>query len=183
MERINQWLMLAANLGVLAGIVFLGYEVRLSADAMRANTASQQAAIWVNLSVEAATNRDLLEALSAANEQDADAWNSFSVASAHAFYYASGQYKSIEFSYLQWIEGNVGDQLWQGTQLGTRTYVSNNPFMLITWALGIRTAVSPRFREYMDGMIREICGTLDCPVGGRPEDWVRTDRLIEAYRR
>lgn len=35
MERVNQWLTLVANLGVVAGIVFLAYEIQVNTDAVR----------------------------------------------------------------------------------------------------------------------------------------------------
>ena len=38
MERLNQWMTLIANIGVLAGIVFLAYEIRVNTDAVRSST-------------------------------------------------------------------------------------------------------------------------------------------------
>ena len=35
MEKANQWLGLLANLGVIAGIVFLAYEIQVNTDAVR----------------------------------------------------------------------------------------------------------------------------------------------------
>ena len=40
MEKLNHWLMLAANVGVIAGIVFLAIEIRQNTDMMRAQTRS-----------------------------------------------------------------------------------------------------------------------------------------------
>ncbi len=38
MERLNQWLTLVANFGVVIGIVFLAYEMRLNTNAMLSPT-------------------------------------------------------------------------------------------------------------------------------------------------
>jgi hypothetical protein len=38
MDRINKWLTLIANLGVVAGIGFLAYEMNLNTHAMRMDT-------------------------------------------------------------------------------------------------------------------------------------------------
>jgi hypothetical protein len=38
MEKLNQWMTLAANVGVLIGIVFLAYEIRQNTDAVHAQT-------------------------------------------------------------------------------------------------------------------------------------------------
>ena len=38
MERLNQWLSLAANFGVIAGIVFLAFEIQQNSEAIKAQT-------------------------------------------------------------------------------------------------------------------------------------------------
>ncbi len=38
MERLNQWMMLVANIGVVAGIFFLGFEIQRTRDAINAQT-------------------------------------------------------------------------------------------------------------------------------------------------
>lgn len=40
-DRLNKWLTLAANIGVIAGIVFLAIEIRQNSDAVRAQTRTQ----------------------------------------------------------------------------------------------------------------------------------------------
>ena len=44
MERINQWLTLMGNLGIIAGIVFLGYEIRQTTVVMEASSRQEFAA-------------------------------------------------------------------------------------------------------------------------------------------
>jgi hypothetical protein len=40
-DKLNKWLTLAANVGVIAGIVFLAIEIRQNSDAVRAQTRTQ----------------------------------------------------------------------------------------------------------------------------------------------
>lgn len=42
-EKLNRWLTLAANVGVIAGIVFLAIEIRQNSDAVQAQTRAQLA--------------------------------------------------------------------------------------------------------------------------------------------
>ena len=42
-EKLNSWLTLAANVGVIAGIVFLAIEIRQNSDSIRAQTRAQLA--------------------------------------------------------------------------------------------------------------------------------------------
>jgi len=43
LEKLNKWLTLLANIGVLAGIIFLAIEIRQNSDAIRAQTRAQLA--------------------------------------------------------------------------------------------------------------------------------------------
>ena len=49
MGKLNQWLMLAANLGVLAGIFFLAFEIRQNSDALI--SASRQGLLESDLAI------------------------------------------------------------------------------------------------------------------------------------
>lgn len=62
MERLNQWLTLVANFGVVIGIVFLAYEMRLNTNAMLSGTAAQAVTNWHVIMMELATNRELVDA-------------------------------------------------------------------------------------------------------------------------
>jgi len=42
-DRLNQWLVLVANLGVVAGIVFLGFEIQQNSEAINAQTYQSRA--------------------------------------------------------------------------------------------------------------------------------------------
>lgn len=37
LEQVNEWLTLVANIGVVVGIVFVGYQIRLTTDAVRSS--------------------------------------------------------------------------------------------------------------------------------------------------
>ena len=165
MDHLNKWLGLIANFGVVIGIGFLAYETSLNTDALRATTAAQQTATYTGITNEAAASPSLVDALISVNAGAPDPTSYF-----QAFYHASSVFKSTEFSYMQWKAGNMDEELWLGTLSGHRIYVTS-PFMLVGWASGIRMAVAPSFREFMDDMIREICAEQTCPEGGRPEDW------------
>ena len=48
-NQLNRWLTLGANIGVIAGIVFLGLELRQNADLMRAQSRAEMSRDTVNL--------------------------------------------------------------------------------------------------------------------------------------
>ncbi len=48
-DQLSRWLTLGANIGVIAGIVFLGLELRQNADLMRAQSRAEMSRDTVNL--------------------------------------------------------------------------------------------------------------------------------------
>ena len=48
-DRLNRWLTLAANVGVIAGIIFLGFELRQNSELMRAQSRTEMSQDVVNL--------------------------------------------------------------------------------------------------------------------------------------
>ena len=46
MDRLNKWLTLTANFGVLIGIGFLAYEVSVNTNSLNASTAAQMSSNW-----------------------------------------------------------------------------------------------------------------------------------------
>ena len=62
-EHLNRWLRLAANLGVLAGIALLVFELGQNREMMRAQTRNEVAAQIVELLSHVSTNPELADLL------------------------------------------------------------------------------------------------------------------------
>jgi hypothetical protein len=69
MERLNQWLGLVANFGVVIGIVFLAYEMRLNTNAMLSGTAAQMVNNWNSIQMTIAAEDGLPNALATASQK------------------------------------------------------------------------------------------------------------------
>ena len=170
MERLNKWLGLVANFGVVVGIVFLAYEMRLNTDAMQSSTSAQMVTNWNSITLEGATNRDLVEAQIDVSNRGLEVAAEDLPAFYMAMYFASSNYKATEFSFLEAMRGNMEEEAWVSQLSANRQYISGNLFMLFSWRF-MRNSVTASFREFMDDMIRDICANQTCPEGGRPEDW------------
>ena len=66
-DRLNRWITLGANLGVLVGIVLLLIELDQNRDMMRAQTRHQLAMGLVELQITTGTNQQLVELLERAD--------------------------------------------------------------------------------------------------------------------
>ena len=170
MEKLNRWLVLIANFGVVVGIGFVAYEMRLNTDAMRSSTAAQTVTNWNSITMEMATDAELRAAILEIQERGMDVLNDDPIAFHGAGALASSMYKAGEYMFIEYQNGNVDEELWAGQKSANRSFIGEMDFMKIFWTLA-RWQVAPSFREYMDAMIRDICSKRDCPAGGRPEDW------------
>ena len=167
MERLNQWLTLVANFGVVIGIAFLAFEMRLNTDAIEAGTASQVVQTYTNTTTELAVSPDLAVAI---DEVNANGFQSDRAALRRVVYLAATMHKSTEFAYTQWIKGNLDGGTWRSIDINHRVYAANNPFLILQWRAH-RQAAPEAYRIYMDAMYRDICSKQPCPEGGRTEDW------------
>ena len=61
LEKLNQWIGMSANIGVLAGILFLGLEIKQNTDMMRAQTRDSMTEKVLDFRYVLATNRELAE--------------------------------------------------------------------------------------------------------------------------
>jgi hypothetical protein len=71
MEKLNQWLTLAANVGVLVGIFFLAYEIRQNTEAVKSEALHTSSENARELLLEVATSVDIRTAIAASNSWDA----------------------------------------------------------------------------------------------------------------
>ena len=72
MEKLNDWMTLAANIGELAGIVFLAYEIRVASNSVSNAAAAGYVEIWR----EFAENARDPEILSITGKINRDGWDS-----------------------------------------------------------------------------------------------------------
>jgi hypothetical protein len=165
-EKLNQWLTLVANFGVVVGIVFLAYEMRLNTDSMKSNTAAQSMAAWNAITMDAATNPELIADQLEANQNGIG----FDARGIKVHYFAGSMLKSTEYNFSEYTRGNLDQEHWDAFAYGQRWYIEGNPFMLQAWAVQ-RGTFTASFRVFVDELVRDICSEQACPEGGRPEDW------------
>ena len=170
MERLNQWLALVANFGVVIGIVFLAYEMRLNTDAMRSGTAAQMVTNWNSITMGLATDPELREAILQVQQRGAAMSQEDPVVFTGTGALASSMYKASEYMFIEYQNGNVDEEIWIGQETANRQFIAAQDFMKFAWRFA-RWSVAPSFRDFMDDMIRDICSKQECPEGGRPEDW------------
>ena len=65
-DRLNWWVALIANLGVIAGIVFLAYEIRINTNAVSTSSNTSYISYWTEMNTSVAQDAELVEIMFAA---------------------------------------------------------------------------------------------------------------------
>jgi hypothetical protein len=106
-EKINQWLSLIANFGVIAGLIFLGLEIQQNTIAVRASAIQESTDVARNQVLTLATNTELLEA----TMKDLD---EMSEIDRQRVYWSSRSFWiGMQGLYRQWKLGVLPEPEWQ----------------------------------------------------------------------
>ena len=159
MERLNQWLTLIANVGVVAGIVFLAYEIRVNTQALSATTATSYLQNWIESSAGTATDPGLVVLHQAASQRG---WEAVPVAQRGLVVsFRLSQLKAAEFAHFQWTEGLLDERLWASNDVSTYQYFWSFPDAMEVYKL-VRNNFYSGFQQYADQMIADICSRKTC---------------------
>ena len=111
MEKLNQWLTLLANMGVLFGIVFLAFEVQQNTTAIQSQTRATvfsgvQEELWKNMEYTDVTLNMLSSRRDLSPEEKVrfDAWM---MASMKAREFAWHEFRSGNFEQIQWEQEQI----------------------------------------------------------------------------
>lgn len=159
MERLNQWLMLIANAGVVAGIVFLAYEIRVNTQALSASTSTSYLQNWIESLTNVATDPDLTVLQEAVGQQG---WEAVPMEKrGRIISYRLSQLKAAEFAHYQWTEGLLDDRLWASNDVSTYDYFWVFPDAMEVYKM-LRHNFYSGFQQYIDQMIADICYRKAC---------------------
>jgi len=149
-EKLNRWLTLIANLGVVGGLVFVGIEVTQNTNILRASMSAEMTTQWITNTTALANDEGLAEIYyqtlvdpDSLTPQAALRINSWSIASL----------KSGEFAFHQWQAGNLDDTLWEATHelLESSFQTPTNPWRL-GWPRNKRMFTSD-YQTYIDALV------------------------------
>lgn len=149
-KRINDWLTLGANFGVLIGIILLLVELNQNSTMMRAQTRFEVSQGIVDLLNLSASNEQLASVLRRADsgeELTPDEYKQFQHRSYALFRYL----ENIHYQYRQ----GLFDEAEYSTQKAAWTWYLNSSKAAATeWCI-IRPSISPEFRSEVDSVLKK----------------------------
>lgn len=148
MEKLNQWMTLAANVGVLIGIVFLAYEVRQNTEAVHAQT--REAILSAAQTELQAVRNDpnLIDSIVREGPLTVDE-------QVKLYTWLVSILKIREFSWLQRKSGVIDDAQWR-SELAVTQAILQAPRVRLWWDKVGHKTVSSEFREFVDSAIAEL---------------------------
>jgi len=113
LDKLNRWLTLLANIGVLAGIAFLAFEIRQNTTATKLDAASNYEAALREYELFVAGNPDFTEIIvkSKANEPLTE------IEQFRVKMFFRGALRNWQTAYFQYLLGALDERIWE-SQLG-----------------------------------------------------------------
>ncbi len=147
-DRLNRWWFgLAANLGVVAGIVLLVYELEQNREMMRAQTRNELSVQIVDLLSQVATS-DELSSLLFRSESGEPLNDEEIVQFRHRALAMLRYFENVHYQYRQ---GMYDEEEFSAQQEAWRGFLTNAAYVSIWCAW--RETFSPEFRMALDGLI------------------------------
>ena len=154
-DRLNQWLTLAANVGVIAGIMFLAYEIRVNTDAVRSSNYAaynEVSAAWGALTAEhagdlAAIMQESFDELTPEERLIFAGWGSVTLSQAEALY-------------LHHRAGLLEDDVFEARMNTVAMFMIFNPGLFDAWQKGMVGAEIGEFKEHIAARVATIKSSL-----------------------
>ena len=151
MEKLNQWLTLAANFGVIAGLIFLGLEIQQNTISTRMaarENATQGHIDYLGYLLDDSVLARANEKLS--NNQPVD-----DLEDNQMRIFLQMRWRHYERVYYQYRNDLISDQEWAGFEAGImRSFRDENDLWRMSGKVWVRDKerLSQQFVEYVDGL-------------------------------
>jgi len=149
-DRINRWMTLAANIGVLTGILFLAYELRQNTVATRMEAASNFQGSFSEIEFFIAQNPEFAELLEAG--RNGDELTGASALRLQVFY--GNVMRTWQNAHLQYLSGTLDEGVWLGSRTRLGMVLNDDRGLLDHWQTN-ESQFSPAFNEMMSALVQE----------------------------
>jgi hypothetical protein len=149
LDRVNPWMALITNIGVLLGVILLLVELQQNTTAIKSQTEYANISEWIALSREYALSPDLVEIVLRGNE---GLENLTPEEHARYFHYLSTYIMITEISF-----NSINDNTFEYDEVANRRFILqtfSSPGARAYWE-ATKNSYTERFRAYMDEVLAE----------------------------
>ncbi|MGK0224847.1 MAG: hypothetical protein ACI9ON_004104 [Limisphaerales bacterium] len=148
MEKFNQWVTIIGNLGVIAGIFFLAYEIQANTNAVRSATYvafNESSFSWADSQIENAAMVAKIQGYASLDEMTPE----------ERVFWQGLMFKSftiMESNYLHHRAGTMDDDLFEAKMVPSVSMLLDSPI----WRESFNGApLLPEFKDYMETRVRD----------------------------
>ena len=157
LDRIHQVSEIVASIAIVASLIFVGIQVSQNTNALKLNAATTNAANWQSLLIARASDRDVIKSFIESLEAP-EGTALPEVEEVRLGHFLTADLKSAELNYLQWLDGNLSDELWQTNRSGLKWGLARQPgywFSLRGHEM-FSGSWTPAFQALVDELLPEV---------------------------
>lgn len=148
LDRLNRWMTLAANIGVLAGILFLSFELRQNTMASRLQAASNFQDSFSEIEFFIAQSPEFAALLIKGREgEELTNTGQFRLT---VFY--GNVLRTWQNTHLQYLSGALDKEIWRGSQARLTVVLNDDRGLLDHWQTN-KSQFSPVFNDMISSII------------------------------
>jgi hypothetical protein len=156
LKTTNRWLTLASNIGVMAGIIFLVFELQQNTVATQLEAASNFQASFSELDLFIAGNPEFAELLTKGREGE-----EISTADQLRLWVFYGNVlRQWQFSHFQYTSGALDEEIWQANRIRLAQIIGEDRGLLEHWQMN-----KLQFNTSFNGLLESI---VNAPSENQP---------------
>jgi len=150
-DRLNRWMTLGANIGVLAGIIFLAFELRQNTVATQLEASSNFQDSFSEIELFIAGSPGFAELLKKGREGE-----EISAADELRLWVFYGNIlRQWQFTHFMYLSGALNEDIWQANQVRLTQIISEDRGLFDHWQTN-KLQFSPAFNEMVKSMTIEL---------------------------
>ena len=150
-DRLNRWMTLGANIGVLAGIIFLAFELQQNTVATQLEAASNFQDSFSEIELFIAGSPEFAELLRKGREGE-----EIPVADRLRMWVFYGNIlRQWQFTHYMYLSGALSKGIWEGNQVRLTQIITEDRGLFDHWQEN-KLQFSPAFNELVDSMTGEL---------------------------
>ena len=150
-DRLNRWMTLGANIGVLAGILFLAFELQQNTVATQLEAASNFQNTFSEIELFIAGNPEFAELLR--KGRDGEEITPSDQLRLSTFY--GNVLFSWQFTQSQHLSGALNSEIWEGNRVKWTRIISNDRGLFNHWQM-TKLEFSPVFNEMIESITAKL---------------------------
>ncbi len=141
-DRLNRWMTLGANIGVLAGIIFLAFELQQNTVATQLEAASNFQDSFSEIELFIAGSPEFAELLRKGREgEEVSAADQLRL-----WIFYGNALRQWQFTHFQYLSGALDEDIWQGHRVRLTKIISEDRGLFDNWQM-TKLQFSPAFNE------------------------------------